>query len=166
MLPYDWATFLHDRIDIPTPHTDLAGIERGGYKLVFTDKQSASERMLAGARGPRGGVNVWYSLGARIGADGTVTEVKYDGVADKAGLTPGLKIFGVNGEVFSADALRQALDDSKGNTKPIHLMVQDDTKLSTLDLDYHDGQRYPSLQRVDGTTDYLDEITKPLVPLK
>ena len=55
---------------------------------------------------------------------------------------------------------------AKGNAKPIHLMVQDDTKLSTIDLDYHDGQRYPSLQRVDGTTDYLDEITKPLVPLK
>jgi len=77
-----------------------------------------------------------------------------------------MKLFGVNGLVYSADALRQALDDSKGNAKPIHLMVQDDTKLSTIDLDYHDGQRYPSLQRVDGTTDYLDEITKPLVPLK
>ena len=168
VLPYDWATFLHDRIDVPTPHTDLAGIERGGYKLVFTDKLSPSAKMLAAAGGPRGaGVNVWYSLGMRITADGTVNEVKYDGVADKAGLTPGLKIFGVNGEVYSADALRKALDDSKGNTNPIHLMVQDDTKLSTIDLDYHDGQRYPSLQRVDGTTDYLDEITKPLVaPIK
>jgi predicted metalloprotease with PDZ domain len=167
VLPYDWAGFLHDHIDVPTPHTDLAGIERGGYKLVFTDKPTVSERILTGARGPRGGgVNVWYSLGMRVGADGTVAEVKYDGVADKAGLTPGLKIFGVNGEVFSPDALRQALDDSKGNAKPIHLMVQDDTKLSTVDIDYHDGQRYPSLQRVEGTTDYLDEITKPLVPLK
>jgi len=166
VLPYDWATFLHDRIDVPTPHTDLAGIERGGYKLVFTDKLSPSAKMLAAAGGPRGaGVNVWYSLGMRITADGTVNEVKYDGVADKAGLTPGLKIFGVNGEVYSADALRKALDDSKGNTKPIQLMVQDATKLSTIDIDYHDGQRYPSLQRVEGTTDYLDEITKPLVPV-
>lgn len=163
VLPYDWATFLHDRIDVPTPHTDLAGIERGGYKLVFTDKQSPSERMLATARGPRGGgVNVWYSLGMRVTADGTINEVEYDGVADKAGLTPGLKIIGVGNEVFSADALRQALDDSKGNSKPIHLLVQDDAKLLPVDINYHDGQRYPSLVRVDGTTDYLDEITKPL----
>jgi predicted metalloprotease with PDZ domain len=162
VLPYDWATFLHDRIDVPRAHTDLEGIERGGYKLVFTDKPSGAERMLTGARGPRGGVNVWYSLGMRITPDGTVNEVKYDGVADKAGLTQGLKIVGVNGEVFSPDALRQALDDSKGNSKPIHLLVQDDTKLTTMDIDYHDGQRYPSLQRVEGTTDYLDEITKPL----
>ncbi len=164
VLPYDWATFLHDRIDVPTPHTDLAGIERGGYKLVYTDKQSPSERMLGAARGPRGGgVNVWYSLGMRITGDGTVAEVKYDGVADKAGLNPGDKIFGVNSEIFSADAMRKALDDSKGNTQPIHLMMQDGTKLTALDINYHDGQRYPSLVRVEGTTDYLDEITKPLI---
>ena len=166
VLPYDWATFFHEHIDVPTPHTDLAGIERGGYKLVYTDKQSPSERLLNAARGPRAGVNVWYSLGMRVTGDGTVNEVNYDGIADKAGLTPGMKLFGVNGQVYSADALRQALDDSKGNTKPIHLMIQDGTNLSTIDLDYHDGQRYPSLQRVDGTTDYLDEISKPLVAVK
>jgi len=167
VLSYDWAGFLHDRIDVPTPHTDLAGIERGGYKLVYTDKQSMSDRMMSGARGPRaGGVNVWYSLGLRVQADGTVGEVKYDGIADKAGLFSGDKIIGVNGDVFSADALRKALDDSKGNSKPIHLLVQTDDKLNPLDLDYHDGQRYPSLVRVEGTTDYLDEITKPLAVLK
>ena len=164
VLPYDWATFLHEHIDVPTPHTDLAGIERGGYKLAFTDKPSASERMLSTARGPRGGgVNVWYSLGMRVTNEGVVNEVKYDGVADKAGITPGFKIIGVNGEVFSADVLRQALDDSKGNTKPIRLTIQDETKLTEVNLNYHDGQRYPSLVRVEGTTDYLDEITKPLV---
>ena len=113
-----------------------------------------------------GGVNVWYSLGLRVQADGTVGEVKYDGIADKAGLFSGDKIIGVNGDVFSADALRKALDDSKGNSKPIHLLVQVDDKLNPLDLDYHDGQRYPSLVRVEGTTDYLDEITKPLAVLK
>jgi hypothetical protein len=31
-----------------------------------------------------------------------------------------------------------------------------------VDLDYHDGEKYPVLVRVDGTPDYLDEITKPL----
>ena len=164
VLPYDWATFLHDHIDIPNPHTDLEGIARGGYKLVYTDKPSPTDRMLAVAFARRGGggINVWYSLGLRVTGDGTINEVKYDGVADKAALTPGEKIVGVNGEVFSPDSLRQALDDAKGNTTPIHLIVQDGTALNIVDLNYHDGERYPSLQRVDGTTDYLDEITKPL----
>ena len=29
-------------------------------------------------------------------------------------------------------------------------------------IDYHDGERYPVLERVEGTPDYLDDITKPL----
>ena len=35
VVPYDWATFLHDRVDKINPHVDLAGMEQGGYKLVF-----------------------------------------------------------------------------------------------------------------------------------
>jgi hypothetical protein len=34
--------------------------------------------------------------------------------------------------------------------------------VSLIDLDYHDGEKYPVLVRADGTPDYLDEITKPL----
>jgi predicted metalloprotease with PDZ domain len=164
VMPYDWAGFFRDHIDVPTPHTDLAGIERGGYKLVYLDKPNPSQRMLAGAFARRGGggVDVWYSLGMRLTGDGTVNEINYDGLADKAGLSPGDKLIGVNGEVFSGDAMRQALDNAKGNANPIHLIVQDGTALKMIDLNYHDGQRYPALQRVDGATDYLDEITKPL----
>jgi predicted metalloprotease with PDZ domain len=165
VLPYDWATFLHDRVDIPTPHADLAGIERGGYKLVYTDKPTASLRSMGAAYGRRG-PDIAYSLGMRVTADGTVNDIRYDGVADHAGLTQGMKIVGINGEVFSADAMHAALDASKGNTTPIHLIVQDGTRLTILDLNYHDGQRYPTLQRIEGTTDYLDEITKPLAVAK
>jgi hypothetical protein len=31
-------------------------------------------------------------------------------------------------------------------------------------MDYHDGERYPTLQRVEGTPAYLDDIVKPLGP--
>ena len=132
VLPYDWATFLHDRVDVPTPHTDLEGIKRGGYELVYTDKPSRSSQAAGGRRG--GGINVWYSLGLRVGADGTIGDILYDGVADRAQLTTGQKIIGVNGEVFSGDALRKALDDSKGNDKAIHLIVQKDNALALVDL--------------------------------
>jgi hypothetical protein len=37
-----------------------------------------------------------------------------------------------------------------------------DNFVSTADIDYHDGERYPELERVDGTPAYLDDITKPL----
>ena len=47
VMPYDWAGFLHDRIDVPNPHADLAGIERGGYKLTYVEKPNRTGRTLA-----------------------------------------------------------------------------------------------------------------------
>ena len=40
--------------------------------------------------------------------------------------------------------------------------MQADSFVSTVQIDYHDGERYPALERVDGTTSYLDDIIKPL----
>ena len=163
VVKYDWATFMRDRIDAITPHADLAGIEQGGYKLVFTDKPTKSSRTMASAGGRRGGgTDVWYSAGLRINGEGVISDVRWNGPADKAKLFPGQKIIAVNGNVFSGDALKAAIKQAKGATEPIHLVLQSETFVTTADLDYHDGERYPSLVRVDGTPDYLDDITKPL----
>ena len=85
-----------------------------------------------------------------------------NGPADKARLTPGSKIVGVNGQIFSGDLLKAAIREAKGKTDPIHLIVQSDSFLNIVDIDYHDGERYPALERVAGTPAYLDDITKPL----
>jgi predicted metalloprotease with PDZ domain len=161
--PYDWAKFIHDRIAGIDPRADLAGIEQGGYKLVYADKPSKGETTLSTSGSRRGAsIDVWYSIGIRVTADGTISDVRWDGPADKAKLSPGQKIFAVNGTVFSADALKAAIREAKGKSEPIHLILQTNTFVSLADLDYHDGERYPTLVRVDGTPDYLDEITKPL----
>lgn len=167
VVKYDWATFLHDRVDKINPHADLDGIERGGYKLVFTDKPSASERTMAAHGGRRGGsINVWYSIGLRVNGEGVITDVRWNGPTDKARLAPDQKIIAVNGQVFSADVLKAAIRDAKGKTEPIRFILQTDTFVSTVDVDYHEGERYPVLQRVEGTPAYLDEITKPLTTLQ
>ncbi len=163
VVKYDWATFMRDRVDAINPHADLAGIEQGGYKLVFTDKPTRSSRTIASAGGRRGGgIDVWYSIGIRVTGDGNISDVRWNGPADKSKLFPGQKIISVNGNIFSGEALRTAIKEAKGKTEPIHLILQGDTFVSTADLDYHDGERFPSLVRVDGTPDYLDDITKPL----
>jgi predicted metalloprotease with PDZ domain len=162
---YDWGTFMHDHIDAINPHADVAGIEQGGYKLVFTDKPTKSARTIASTGGRRGGgIDVWYSIGIRVMGDGEISDVRWNGPADKAKLFPGQKIISVNGNIFSGDALKSAIKDAHSNakTEPIHLILQGDTFVTMADLDYHDGERYPSLVRVDGTPDYLDDITKPL----
>ncbi|WP_058189810.1 M61 family metallopeptidase [Terracidiphilus gabretensis] len=161
--PYDWAKFLHDRVDHINPRADLEGIERGGYKLVYKDKPSASSRMVAAAYARYGfGIDVWYSLGIRIGGEGTISDVRWNGPADKARLAPGYKVLAVNGRTFSADALKGAIDAAKGNSEPIHLVVQSESYVNNFDIDYHDGERYPVLERTEGTPAYLDDITKPL----
>ena len=159
----DWAAFMHDRVDAINPHADLAGIEQGGYKLVFTDKPTKSARTMAASGGRRGGgIDVWYSIGLRVNGEGNIADVRWSGPADKARLAPGQKIIAVNGNIFSGDALRTAIKEAKGKSEPIHLILQGDTFVTTAEIDYHDGERYPSLVRVDGTPDYLDDITKPL----
>jgi predicted metalloprotease with PDZ domain len=159
----DWTGFIHDHIDAINPHADLAGIEQGGYKLVFTDKPTKSARTIASTGGRRGGgIDVWYSIGLRVNGEGNIADVRWNGPADQAKLFPGQKIIAVNGNVFSGDALRTAIKDAKGKSEPIHLILQGDTFVTTADLNYHDGERFPSLARVDGTPDYLDDITKPL----
>jgi predicted metalloprotease with PDZ domain len=161
--PYDWGTFLHDRVDKINPHADLAGIERGGYKLVYVDKPNASELVITTNAGPDATVvNAWCSIGLRVGAENTIKDVRWNGPADKAEIVPGSKIIAVNGQVFSPDVLRAAIRDAKGKSEPIRLIVQLDNFVSIADIDYHDGERYPVLQRIEGTPASLDDITKPL----
>ena len=163
VVPYDWATFLHDRVDTINPRADLAGIERGGYRLVYADKPNASELVISANAPPDAPVlNAWYSIGLRVGADNTIKDVRWNGPADKAKIVPGSKIIAVNGQVFSPDALRTAIRDAKGKSDPIRLIVQLDNFVSTVEINYHDGERYPVLQRVEGTPAYLDDITKRL----
>jgi predicted metalloprotease with PDZ domain len=163
VVPYDWAAFLHDRVDEIHPRADLAGIEQGGYKLVFRDTPTSSEKMLESAGGRRHrSLDCWYSIGLRIGDDGSISDVLWNGPADKARLAPGEKIIAVDGQIFSTEALREAIRKAKGSQEPIRLIVQADSFVSTTAIDYHEGLRYPALERVNGTPDYLDDITKPL----
>lgn len=162
VLQYDWAGFIHDRVDNINPRADLAGIERGGYRLVYKDTPSASERTMASTGGRRGGLNVWYSIGLRAGSDGLISDVRWGSAADKANIGPGAKILAVNGNIFSGDALKAAIREAKSNKEPIRLILQSDTFVSNAEIDYHDGERYPVLEKIEGANDYLDEITKPL----
>jgi predicted metalloprotease with PDZ domain len=163
VMPYDWATFLHERVDKINQHADLAGIEQGGYKLTYRDKPTASEKSMIEVFGKYfGSLDAWYSIGLRVNGDGSILDVLWNGPSDKARIVPGSKIIGVNGQVFTGDRLTDAIREAKGKVDPIHLIVQSDSFLTTVDVDYHDGERYPVLERVADTPAYLDDIIKPL----
>ena len=50
----------------------------------------------------------WYSVGLRVNAAGDISDVLKDGIAEKAGAAPGMKLIAVNGRAFTPAALLQA----------------------------------------------------------
>jgi predicted metalloprotease with PDZ domain len=163
VVKYDWAGFLNDRVKNITPHVDLEGIEQGGYKLVYTDKPSDYEKAIFSLHSGGAARDVWFSIGVALDPDGTISDVRVGGPADKAKFIPGERIIAVGEKVYSKDALHAAIRQSKTGSTPLHFILQNDTLVTQVDLDYHDGERYPTLVRSEGTAAYLDDIAKPLV---
>jgi predicted metalloprotease with PDZ domain len=154
VLPYDWATFLHARVDNTGGEAPLDGLARGGWKLIYNDKAPAD---LGGNRGG-GGTDLSYSLGMSLDKENKVGGVLWNSVAFKAGLAPGMVLVAVNGEAASGDELKDAVTAAKGGDKPIVLLVNTFGHISEVRLNYHDGLRYPHLERIPGTPDRLSLI--------
>lgn len=160
VVPYDWAALLKALVDATSTHAPLAGIEWGGWQLVYNDQPnalvSASERV-----GKY--VNAYYSVGFAANENGELIDVIPGSPAYAAGIGPGMKLIAVNGRRFSRDVLRDALRASPQAKVPMGLLVEDAHFYRTYSVDYHAGERVPHLQRATGP-DLLDEVLKPLSP--
>jgi len=158
VLPYDWRSFLDQRVNAIAPKAPLDGLARAGWKLVYTAEESAAAKAAAMRPGAGGGTNLAYSLGMSVDKDNKVTQVLWNSVAFKAGLAPGMVIVGINDDMASIDRLKDAVTAAKGGTQPIVLLVNSFDHLSTIKLDYHGGLRYPHLERIDKTADRMTAI--------
>jgi predicted metalloprotease with PDZ domain len=154
--PYDWTGFLHARVDGIAKPAPLDGLRRGGYKLVYTD--TASE-LLKATDDQRKRVSLLYSIGAVLDdKDGTVTRVVWEGPAFKANITEGAQILAVNGTAYSSDVLKDAIRAAQGTKLPIELIVKSGDRFRVASIDYHNGLRYPHLERDASTAARLDDI--------
>ena len=151
--PYDWAAFFHQHLDSTSPAMPEDGLENAGWKVEFNDKPSR----LPGRHGMAGDT---YSIGLQLGEDGTVGDSIVGGPAFEAGISPGMKVVGVNGRVYTRDVLEDAIKAAHDSSAPITLLVVDDDYYRTSTIEYHGGDRYPHLVREDGKPDYLDELSK------
>lgn len=159
LAPYDWAKFLRERLDYVGPRAPLDGIEGGGYKLVYSN---APNQMILDDESTDNHLDLTNSIGLVLEEDGTIRDVIHGMVAYKAGIGPGMKIQAVNGRRWSIKTMRNAIEDSAKETRPLKLLVANGGFVETYEIDYHAGIRYPHLERVEGASDYLDEIIKPL----
>ncbi|MEI7036843.1 M61 family peptidase [Fulvimonas yonginensis] len=155
--PYDWKSFLRARLDYTGDQLPEHGIERGGWKLVYTDTPNAEDKA---AESLRHNVNLAYSLGLSASKSGDIYDVQWDGPAFKAGLVPGLTIVAVNGKDFSPEALKDAVTAARTSQAPVELLVKNVDVYSTVRIDYHGGLKYPHLVRAGGK-DLLTAIAAP-----
>ena len=156
----DWATFLRTRLDAdgPEARAPLDGLARGGWRLAYSDKPTDYMKTLY-AELKRN--DFTYSLGFQTGEGNKIRSVQWNGLAFKSGLAAGMEIVAVNGQAASAERLTEAVTAAKDPSTPITLIVKDDEQYRTVVFDYHDGLRYPRLERIPGTPDRLGEILTP-----
>ncbi len=152
--PYPWARFLHDRLDSTSAQAPVGGLTRSGWKLAFTSQPTSNQ-------GSSSAPDDEYSIGLSLRPDGSVADSIYNGPAFRAGISPGMKVVGVNGRMFSPEALKEAIEATANSAKTIDLIVENDGYFKTCVIHYEGGLRYPHLARIPGTPDYLDQILKP-----
>jgi predicted metalloprotease with PDZ domain len=157
--PYDWARLLRERLDSKSPHAPLGGIENGGWKLVYNDQKNAT----MDAAEKTGDVkDLSFSLGLILTKQGDIRDAIPGSPAYAAGLGPGMKLIGVNGRKWSKDAIRAALRAAVHTNQPLALLAENGDYLTTYQVDYHGGEQYPHLVRVEAQPDILGDIIKPL----
>jgi predicted metalloprotease with PDZ domain len=90
-----------------------------------------------------------------------VTDVSWDSPAFNAGITVGAEIVAMNGAAFDADNLKEVITEAKDEAAPIALLIKRGDTYTTTSINYHDGLRYPRLERIAGTPALLNDLLTP-----
>jgi predicted metalloprotease with PDZ domain len=153
--PYDWRGFWTERLNSKSARAPLAGFENGGWKLTFSDKMPLliktveSERKVVDAR---------YSLGMWLKDSGEIVDVILGSPAEKAGISPGMKLVAVNGRAFKDKVLHDEIKATKNAEKPMELIVANGEFFKTYRVDYRGGEQFPIFVRDESKPDVLSDI--------
>jgi len=159
--PYDWASLLRERAKKTSTHAPLGGIERDGWRLVYSDQPN---QFLQALEKISKHTDFSYSLGFSVRSDGRFGDVIVGSPAYQAGLGPGMKLVAVNGRKWSAAVLRAALKTAQGSDQPIELLVENAQFFKTYSVACHEGEKNPHLERVANQPDVLGSMLKALTP--
>ncbi|WP_246449518.1 M61 family metallopeptidase [Novosphingopyxis iocasae] len=155
---YDWANFLRTRLYEPNQPSPVRGINMAGYKLVWKDEPNSYDN---GRAQNYNYTNLFYSLGVNLSNSGEVTSTLWDGPAFNAGIVDGSTIVAVNGQAYSKEGIMDAVTAAKDSKQPITLLVKRGDVYRTVDIDYHDGLRYPYLEKAVKGEAGLDRLLEP-----
>lgn len=153
---HDWRAFFEDRVWGVHEGAPVSGIEAAGWRLEFGAEENEW------SRGTDAYPRLFLSAGFDLGDDGVVTKVRLNSAAFACGIGPGMKIIAVDGAALNAEVLENAIAHAKERKSPIELLVDNMGAVSTLQLDYHDGSRWPHLVRREGTAELLTAHLRPI----
>jgi predicted metalloprotease with PDZ domain len=159
--PHDWRQFFQTRVYDIDPRAPLGGIEGAGWRLVYSN---TVPDMLKSAESALKFTDLRFSLGLTIKEDGAVQDVIPGSPADQAGVGAAMKLVAVNGRRWTADLLRTAIKAARTNAAPIELLVENEDYFKSCKVDYHEGEKYPRLERDPSKPDLLQDILKARTP--
>ena len=161
LVPYDWRGFFASRVEAITPRGPLGGLEAAGWKVVYDDRPNDYQAALAKVQE---NTDLSLSLGIWVKNDGTVGDVVVGSPAWSAGMGPGMRVIAVDAVKWSPEAAAAALLAATHRTDPIAVTVEHGDELHALQIDYHDGDRHPHLERDLTHPDLLQAILAPRKP--
>jgi predicted metalloprotease with PDZ domain len=156
--PYDWATFLKDRVTKTNTHPPLGGIDRGGWQVVYDDKPNPYQAALESRYKF---YDFSQSLGFTLGENGHIVDAAPGSPAFTAGLGPGMSLIAVNTRKYTPEILNAALRSAHESHQPIEVLVENGQFYKTYSIPYFDGVKHAHLMRVDSKPDLLGDILKP-----
>jgi len=151
--PYDWHAFFETRIYRVDSRPPVEGLEAAGWRLVYNatpnNEPFYSDLLPLSYNGV-------YSIGVSLKKDGSIFDVLPGMPAYEAGLGPDMTILAVDGRVYSVDALNESIAHPRNGK--ISLLVRNFDSVESHEVQYAGGIRYPHLERIPGSHDYLSEI--------
>jgi predicted metalloprotease with PDZ domain len=153
ILPYDWHSYFEMRVYQVNSKPPTDGLEASGWRLVYnaTPNTARFENDFTPIE-----YYGSYSIGMDVNKDASIYDVLQGSPAYNAGLGPHMTIVAVDGRAYSADVLNESIAHPQDGK--ITLIVRNFASVETRVIQYAGGVRYPHLERIPGTHDYLSEI--------
>jgi predicted metalloprotease with PDZ domain len=154
--PFDWHGFFETNIYQVNSKPPIEGLEAAGWRPVYNatpNNDPFYSDLLPFS------YNGTYSIGLSVKKDGTIFDVLQGTPAYAAGLGPNMTIIAVDGHIYSSDALNESIAHPRNGK--ISLVIRNFDSVETREIQYAGGVRYPHLERIPGTHDYLSEILEP-----
>jgi len=150
ILPFDWHTFFEKRIYQVNNQPPTEGLESAGWRVVYNATPNRDGFVVPGT------YFASYSIGMDLTKEGMVSDVLPGSPAYDAGLGPNMTILAVDGRVYSADVLTEAIAHPRNGK--ITLVARNFDSVESREIQYAGGLRFAHLERILGSHDYLSEI--------